>query len=58
MLLIGGVGVDLEFGSQGEAVGVIALGVDAVSAGRILAEAFPGDDEVSGGVHRHGGIAC
>ena len=47
-------GVDLELPSHGVAVGVIALGVDAEAGGRILAETLPGDDEVAGGVHRHG----
>ena len=34
--------------------GVVPLGVDAVVAA-VLAVALPGDDEVAGGVHGHGG---
>ena len=49
-------GVDLKLTARRVAARVVALGVDAVAAGRILAETLPGDDEASGGIHRYGGI--
>ena len=50
-LVQGGVGVDLELVPTRCAVGVVPLGVDAVSVA-VLVAALPGDQEPAVGVHR------
>src|SRR5205823_1123841 len=55
-LVAGAGGVDAELAADGRAGGGIALAVDAPAAA-VLAVARPGDDEVAGAVHRHGGRA-
>ena len=55
-LIIRGMRIDLELSAERVSVAVVALSVDAKIAS-VLIETFPGDDKVTAGIHRHGGMS-
>src|SRR5207244_1263770 len=56
-LVAGRGGVDQGLDAEGRSQEAVPPQVDSPGAGRILAVAGPGDAEVAGPVHGHGGIA-
>src|SRR5205085_2316379 len=50
ILIVSGVGVDLELGALGHAGSVIPL---RIVAGAVAVLVLPGNDEVADGIHRH-----